>query len=68
MPRLKSRETMLGSCGAARYLGLHRSTITYWRRKGELTPTAVVESPRGPQYRFSVADLDKFRERIDFDA
>lgn len=68
MPRLKTRGTLLGTCGAARYLGLGRSTLTYWWLKGELKPTLVVEGPRGPLYKYGKDDLDLFRERVDYDA
>ena len=65
MPRLKVAESsLLGTCGAAAYLGVGRSTLESWRRRGEIIPTAVEE---GPLYKFEKADLDKFRERIDYD-
>jgi DNA-binding transcriptional MerR regulator len=67
MPRLKTDDALMGTNAAARYLCLHRSTLTYWRRKGVLTPTAVTEGPWGPQFKFSKGDLDRFRDRIDYE-
>jgi hypothetical protein len=66
MPRLKTEEGLLGTNAASRYLGIHRSTLTYWRRRGVLTPTAVEEGPRGPTFKFSKCDLDAFREGVDY--
>jgi hypothetical protein len=68
MPRLKTNEPLLGTVGACRYLALHRSTFTSWRRRGVLKPTAVEQGPRGPLFKYSPADLDAFREKIDYDA
>src|SRR4051812_25419432 len=68
MPRLKVEESsLLGTCGAADYLGVGRSTLDLWRRKGEITPTVVAEGPNRPLYKFDKVDLDKFREKIDYD-
>ncbi|MEW4570098.1 helix-turn-helix domain-containing protein [Tautonia sp. JC769] len=66
MPRLKPTTPLLGSGQAARYLGLHRSTLTLWRRQGHLIPTAIEEGPRGRRFLFSIEDLDAFREKIDY--
>jgi len=55
---------MLGTTDAARYLELSVSTLTYWRKSGVLIPTHVRETPNGPRYRYSTADLDKFRSLI----
>jgi hypothetical protein len=68
VPRLKTEQTLLGTCGAARFLGIHRSTLHYWRLKGAVTPTAVESGPRGPLFRYSESDLEEFRGRIDYDA
>lgn len=67
MPRLKCDGELLGTVGAARYLAVHRSSLTLWRLRGYLVPTAVEVTPRGPRYKFSRADLDRFREHIDYD-
>jgi hypothetical protein len=67
MPRLKTQDTLLGTVRAARYLGIHRSTFTLWRRAGVLEPTAIAEGPGGPLYRWSTADLDAFMEKIDYE-
>src|SRR5690242_6714867 len=58
MPRLRLDEPdALGSSLAAEYLGVHRSTLESWRRRGELKPTVVEDSPRGRLYRYSREDL-----------
>lgn len=67
MPRLK-REGELGTSRAAAYLGIHRSTLTDWRLRGEFPPTSVLDGPRWPLYMYSIGDLDQFKERIDYDA
>ncbi len=68
MPKLKTVETLLGSSRAARHIEINISTLGYWRRKGELKPTFVVEGPNGPRYRYSPEDLAAFQEKIEYDA
>ena len=68
MPRLKTNDDLLGTCGAARYLDIHRSTLEWWRRRGEIEPTRIEQGPRGKLYRYSRDELDRLRERIDYDA
>jgi predicted site-specific integrase-resolvase len=68
MPRLKRDAKLLGSCQAAEFLGVTRSTLASWRRRGEIKPTTVEDGPLGPRYKFSTLDLETFRERIDYDA
>jgi hypothetical protein len=68
MPRLKPDEdALLGSSLAAAYLGISRSTLTSWRLRNEIRPTAVEETPHGPRYKFSTRDLDTFREKVAYD-
>jgi excisionase family DNA binding protein len=67
MPRLKTQTDMLGACAAARYLGVSRSTLTSWRRRG-VVPAIVVEGPRGSLYKFRMSDLDEFRKEVDYNA
>ena len=45
MPRLKHDDALLGTNRAAEYLSVHRSTLTSWRLRGEITPTAVAQTP-----------------------
>lgn len=67
MPRLKRESKYLGSTQAADYLGLAKSTLTYWRRKGVLRPTRTEQTTLGVRYLYEKSDLDAFRERIDYD-
>jgi hypothetical protein len=62
----KDNGGLLGTVEAARFLEIHRSTLTYWRLKGELIPTETRTSPRGVSYRYSLEDLQRFRDRIDY--
>ena len=62
MPRLKKPHGLLGTCGAARFLRVHRATLDSWRRRGVLTPTAVEEG----RYRYSVGALEAFRINIEY--
>ncbi len=66
MPAIKNESGLIGSCAAAEYLGIHRSTLRYWMLKGHLVPTKVLSTPNGPRFLFSVVDLDNFRQRIDY--
>jgi hypothetical protein len=68
VPRLKTDNVLLGTCRAAQFLGVHRSTLRSWRLRGEIAPTAVEQGPRGPLFKYSEADLDSFKEKIDYDA
>ena len=68
MPRLKTQDTLLGTTRAADYLGIHRSTLTAWRRKGEIRPTVTTDGPHGVRHAYSAEDLARFKERIDYDA
>lgn len=68
MPRLKTPGGLLGSVEAARFLEVHRSTLASWRRRGVLTPSLVEEGPNGrPRFKFNEEELEKLRERIDYD-
>jgi hypothetical protein len=62
MPRLKKPPGLRGTCDAARFPRVHRSTLDSWRR-GILKPTAVED---GPRYRYSLTDLDAFKGNVDY--
>jgi len=66
MVRLSSGDGLLGTNGAARFLGISRSTIDFWRRKGDLMPTLTLDGPRGPRFRYSIDDLTNFQQRIEY--
>jgi hypothetical protein len=67
MPKLKTNDSgLLGSVEAARYLDIHRSTLTYWRLKGALVPTEIRTSAHSVRYLYSLEDLASFRDRIDY--
>jgi predicted site-specific integrase-resolvase len=68
MPRLKNEDELLGTVAASRYLGVGRSTLTSWRRRGEVRSEAVEDGRRGIRYKFALADLDEFRKRVDYSA
>jgi Helix-turn-helix domain len=65
MPRLKVDCKFLGTMAASRYLGVGRSTLTSWRRRGEVLAKAI-DHGHGMRYVFAQADLDEFRGRIDY--
>jgi excisionase family DNA binding protein len=68
MPRPRDEGELMGTMSASRYLGVGRSTLTSWRRRGELEFKTVDEGARGVRYKFARADLDEFRERLDYSA
>ncbi len=61
-PKLLQRdgEPLLGAQAAARYLGLHRSTVFLAVREGVLIPD---ERTRGGHTRFRLATLDAYKSR-----
>jgi hypothetical protein len=65
MNRLLPADGLLGSSQAARFLGVSRSTLAFWRRNGEIAATEVADGPRGRAYRYSVADLAALKGRIE---
>jgi excisionase family DNA binding protein len=67
MARLRNDSGLLGTCEAARYLAVHRSTLDFWRRRNQLIPTRIVQGQNGTKFLFSREDLDAFRKRIDYD-
>ena len=70
MPRLKIEGDLLGTSAAARFLGVHRSTLESWRRRsGVIEPTRIEKGLRGgPRYLYSRESLERLRDRIDYDS
>jgi predicted site-specific integrase-resolvase len=68
MPRLKGESVLLGTMAASRFLGVGRSTLTSWRRRGELKVEAIQDGRRGIRYKFALDDLKEFRKRVDYTA
>jgi hypothetical protein len=68
VPKLKRNPELFGSCKAARYIAVHRSSLDAWRRRGEITPTVVECGPHGTRYLYSPETLDRFREKLDYEA
>jgi excisionase family DNA binding protein len=54
-------QQLLSTVEVARALRVHRSTITEWVRKGELTPAVVVPGYRG-DFLFEPASVEALRE------
>jgi hypothetical protein len=67
VPRLKKDPELFGSCKAAHYIAVHRSSLDAWRRRGEITPMVVERGPHGPRYLYSPGTLDRFREKLDYE-